>query len=55
MPLAEIAGTPVPLSRASIWRWIHLGKFPKPIAFGGKAVFRVGTIREWLAAQGVQP
>ena len=32
----------VPVSRATLWRWISSGRFPKPI--------KLGAITAWLAA-----
>jgi predicted DNA-binding transcriptional regulator AlpA len=44
--VADIATTPtkdgiLPVSRATIWRWVSLGKFPQP--------FKVGSITAWYA------
>lgn len=44
--MGDIASTPVkrgilPVSAATIWRWIAAGKFPKP--------FKIGCITAWYA------
>lgn len=44
--LADIASTPIkrgilPVSPATIWRWVHDKKFPKP--------FKIGCITAWHA------
>jgi predicted DNA-binding transcriptional regulator AlpA len=44
--MADIASTPVkrgmlPVSPATIWRWIGVGKFPAP--------FKIGCITAWYA------
>lgn len=44
--LSDIASTPakrgiLPVSPATIWRWIGAGKFPKP--------FKIGSITAWHA------
>lgn len=46
--LADIASTPVkrgilPVSPATIWRWVRDGKFPQP--------FKIGSITAWHAAE----
>jgi prophage regulatory protein len=45
--IADIASTPskpgiLPVSPATIWRWVRDGKFPKP--------FKIGCITAWYAA-----
>ncbi len=44
--VADIATTPkkaglLPVSPATIWRWVGAGKFPKP--------FKIGSITAWYA------
>jgi prophage regulatory protein len=45
---AVISGV-VPLSTATIWRWIKAGKFPKPFKLGGNTtVFDLDEVETWL-------
>lgn len=42
--ITDIASTPIkrgmlPVSQATIWRWVRDGKFPKP--------FKIGSITAW--------
>lgn len=39
-------------SHSSLWRWIRLGKFPKPIRIGPKSVaWRESELDAWLASR----
>lgn len=44
----------LPFSGATLWRRVKSGDFPKPIKLneGNVTAWRVGDVREWLAAQG---
>jgi len=40
----------VPVSKATIWRWVRDGRFPKPFKLGGNTtVFDLDLVEEWLA------
>ena len=42
----------VPVSAATLWRWVRLGKFPKPMKVGpNTTAWRVADVRQWLQAQ----
>ena len=44
----------VPVSAATIWRWVAQGKFPAPFKLGPKTtVFDLDQVDEWLAKQSV--
>ena len=37
------------LSKSTIYRWMDVGKFPKPVSLGGKSVrWRTVDIQEWM-------
>lgn len=39
----------LPISTATIWRWIKAGKFPKPFKLGGNiTVFDLDEVEIWL-------
>ncbi|MCD8547482.1 MAG: AlpA family phage regulatory protein [Aeromonadaceae bacterium] len=43
----------VPVSTATLWRWVSSGKFPKPVKLSERVtVWRVEDIRAWMDAQG---
>lgn len=44
----------LPFSGATLWRRVKSGDFPQPIKLneGNVTAWRVGDVREWLAAQG---
>jgi len=43
------------LSRSTIYRHIHAGKFPAPIELGSNAVgWRESVINRWIATRGVR-
>lgn len=45
--------TPLPFSKATLWRKVRDGIFPKPIQFSrGLTAWKVGDVRAWLAQQG---
>ena len=42
----------IPVSPATLWRWVRLGKFPKPMKVGpNTTAWRVADVRQWLQAQ----
>ena len=42
----------VPVSQATIWRWVQSGKFPAPVKLGANtSAWPVEVIDEWLAAR----
>jgi prophage regulatory protein len=55
--LADIATTPtkigiLPVSPATIWRWVQSGKFPKPIKLGPRVTaWHKADIEHFIAAQ----
>lgn len=50
--LAQIVPAVVPVSGATLWRWIRENKFPAPTKLGPQVTaWRVGDVRDWLAAQ----
>ena len=51
--IADLVGGPtpvIPLSRATIYRMIERGDFPKPKRLGRATVWSVVDIRAWLTA-----
>jgi len=57
--IAELASTPIrpgrlPVSSATIWRWVKLGLFPSPISLGpGTTAWSVASVEEWEAKHSV--
>jgi len=52
--LASIKDRPglLPVSPATIWRWVREGKFPKPFKLGaGTTVFDAAQVEAFVAAQ----
>ncbi len=42
----------VPVSAATLWRWVRLGRFPAPLKIGPNiSAWRVSDVRAWLQAQ----
>jgi len=42
----------VPVSPATIWRWVKLGEFPAPVKLGAQTTaWPVEAVDEWLAAR----
>ena len=42
----------IPVSPATLWRWVRSGKFPKPMKVGpNTTAWRAGDVRAWLRAQ----
>jgi prophage regulatory protein len=54
VPSPKRPGTavPLPFSAPTLWRMVKAGTFPKPVKLAERVTaWRVGAIREWLAAQ----
>jgi prophage regulatory protein len=53
--LADLASTPnkpgkLPVSPATVWRWVREGKFPKPFKLGQSVtVWDVGCVESFIA------
>lgn len=42
----------LPVSQATIWRWVRNGKFPKPYRMGDRCtVWDAATVNNWLEQQ----
>lgn len=47
----QILGSIVPISATTLWRWVRLGKFPRPIKLSSKVTaWRAADIRTWMEA-----
>ncbi|WP_084267653.1 helix-turn-helix transcriptional regulator [Azohydromonas lata] len=47
--LAQIVPAVVPVSHATLWRWVREGTFPAPKKLGSQVTaWRVGDVRAWL-------
>jgi len=45
---------PLPFSAPTLWRMVRTGKFVKPVKLSSRVTaWRVGSVREWMAAQAV--
>lgn len=45
----------VPISASSLWRWVKIGAFPKPLKLSDHcSVWKVADVRQWMAAQTVE-
>lgn len=43
----------LPVSPATLWRWVSIGKFPKPVKISPRiTAWRVTDIIRWLESQG---
>lgn len=43
----------VPISRATLWRWVKLGTFPTPIKLSNRVTaWRVDDVKKWLSDHG---
>ena len=52
-PAAPGARPILSMSRASFWRMVADGQFPRPIKLRGRvSVWKASTVNAWLAAQG---
>lgn len=42
----------VPVSHATLWRWVRDGKFPKPVKLSANVTaWRAADVQAWLAAR----
>lgn len=42
----------LPISSATLWRWVAAGKFPKPVRLSARVTaWRIDEIRAWLVSQ----
>lgn len=42
----------LPISSATLWRWVRDGRFPQPFKLGPKTtVFDKAAVDQWIAAQ----
>jgi predicted DNA-binding transcriptional regulator AlpA len=42
----------LPVSPATLWRWVSIGKFPKPVKISARiTAWRVTDVGQWLEAQ----
>lgn len=42
----------IPISPATLWRWVRLGRFPAPQKIGQNiTAWRVADVRAWMQAQ----
>lgn len=49
---ALLVPTIIPISPATLWRWVKLGQFPKPVRFSGKVTaWRVDDVIAWLMSK----
>lgn len=39
------------VSRATVWRWLRAGKFPKSIKINGSTRWRITDLEQWEAEQ----
>ena len=45
----------LPVSQATVWRWVKLGEFPKPVRLGPQTTaWRLEDVERWEAERGVQ-
>lgn len=53
-PTAKRPGTPalIPISASSLWAYVRVGKFPKPIKLGERTtVWTASSVHQWIAAR----
>lgn len=41
----------IPMSDATLWRWIRAGRFPKPLKIVGKNFWRSDELNAWIEQQ----
>lgn len=42
----------IPISPATLWRWVRLGQFPAPLKIGQNiTAWRVADVRAWMQSQ----
>lgn len=45
----------LPVSQATIWRWVKLGEFPKPVRLGPQTTaWRLEDVEGWESQRGAQ-
>jgi predicted DNA-binding transcriptional regulator AlpA len=50
---AQLIPAVVPVSHATLWRWVKSGRFPKPVKLSpAVTAWKVGDVRRFLAQQG---
>ena len=55
-PKRPDVAAPLPFSAPTLWRKVREGTFPAPVKLSGRVTcWKVGTVRNWLAAQEAQP
>ena len=48
--LPDVLANYVPVSNATIWRWIKAGEFPQPIEIGSRVrVWDLNEVKQWIA------
>jgi len=47
LPLSEVL-TIVPMSKASLYRWIESGRFPAPVKLGRRSVWAESAVRQFV-------
>lgn len=51
---SQIVGQILPISEATLWRWVRKGKFPKPLKLSERVTaWRAEDVRAWLDQQQV--
>ncbi len=49
---AQLIPTIIPVSHATLWRWVRNGQFCKPVKLGENVTaWRCEDVRDWLAAK----
>ena len=50
-PRAAVAGI-IPVSAATLWRWVAAGRFPQPARIGERVTaWRAADVRAWMESQ----
>lgn len=50
----QLVGSILPIGASTLWRWVKLGKFPKPIKLSERVtVWRAEDVRAWMDGQRV--
>jgi prophage regulatory protein len=50
--LAELRRVYVPVSAATIWRWVKAGTFPKPVKLGERVTaWKLQEVQEWMRSK----
>jgi len=45
----------VPISRSTLWRWVRVGSFPKPVKLSAQVTaWRSSEVERWLAQAGAR-